>query len=158
MRKASALALLIALAIPFTAERAEAQIAQGLNEMNASASFTSTEGSTAFNISGFFGHFLTPNIEIGPRINYFKSEGVSGRGSVGAFGSYHFGAPGATTVPFAGALVDIGVGSGSSSASFGGFGGAKFFLNEGAALTAQGFVTFGDFTTIGAQGGVSIFF
>lgn len=155
MRKVSA--LLLALALPFMANRAEAQIAQGLNEMNASASFTSTEGATAFNISGFFGHFLTPRIEIGPRISYFKYEGVSGSGSVGAFGSYHFGAPGATTVPFAGALVDIGVGS-SSSASFGGFGGAKFFLNEGAALTAQGFVTFGDFTTIGAQGGISIFF
>ncbi len=156
MHQASTL-LLLALALSFMVDRAEAQIAQGLNEMNASASFTSTEGSTAFNVSGFFGHFLTPSIEIGPRISYFKYEGVSGSGSVGAFGSYHFGAPGATTVPFAGALVDIGIGR-SSSASFGGFGGAKFFLNEGAALTAQGFVTFGDFTTVGAQGGVSIFF
>lgn len=157
MHKASTLFLFLVLALPLTANRAEAQIAQGLNEMNASASFTSTEGATAFNISGFFGHFFTPRLEVGPRINYVKYEGASGSGSVGAFGAYHFGAPGATTVPFAGALVDIGVG-GNSSTSFGGFGGAKFFLNEGAALTAQGFVTFGDFTTVGAQGGVSIFF
>ncbi len=155
MRKAFALALLLSLS--FTAQRAQAQISQGLNEVNAAASFSTTEGFTVIQISGFAGRFITPQIELGPRLTLSKVEGADLAGSIGAFGAYHFGAAGATTVPFAGALIDIGIGDGSSL-GLGGFGGAKFFLNEGAAITAQGFVTFGDVTTVGAQGGVSIFF
>lgn len=143
----------LALAAP-----ASAQVGQGMKELGGSASFTSTEGYTVFRFSPTLGYFFTDALEAGLRLDYRKAENVDGNGYLLVFGAYHFGRPGATTVPFLEANLGTSITS-DTDLAFGGRGGAKFFFLPGGALTADGFVTTtGDVTSIGAEAGVSIFF
>lgn len=149
---------LLALLVVLTASAPSAQVQQGLKELGGSASFRSTEGFTVFTFSPTLGYFFTDALEAGLRLNYQKVEDRDGDGALFVFGAYHFGGPGATTVPFLEANLGTSITS-DSDLAFGGRGGAKFFFLPGGALTADAFVTTtGDVTTIGAEAGVSIFF
>ena len=136
----------------------EAQVQRGLVELGGSASFQSTEGFSVFQFAPALGYFFTDALEAGARLNYVKLESFDGDGTLLVFGAYHFGRPGATTVPFLEANLGTSV-TGGSDLVFGGRGGAKVFFLPGGALTADGFVyTTGEVTTVGAEAGVSIFF
>lgn len=149
--------LLLALALLVSVAPSSAQVAEGLVELGGSASFTSTEGFTVLQFSPTVGYFFTDALEAGLRLSYVKPEGVDGVGNLFAFGAYHFGRRGATTVPFLEANLGTSI-TDDSDLVFGGRGGAKFFFLPGGALTAGAFVsTDGDFTTVGAEAGVSIF-
>ncbi|PAP76773.1 hypothetical protein [Rubrivirga marina] len=148
---------LLALAALLFAAAPRAQVYQGLVELGGSASFQSTEGNTVFRLAPALGYFFTDALEAGVRLNYVKFENVDGNGTLFVFGAYHFGRPGATTVPFLEANLGTSI-TDDSDLVFGGRGGAKFFFLPGGALTADGFVyTTGDVTTVGAEAGVSIF-
>lgn len=150
--------LLAVLAALLFASAPDAQVRQGLVELGGSASFLSYDGTTVLQFSPAVGYFFTDALEAGARLNYQKIEGFDGSGSISLFGAYHFGGPGATTVPFLEANLGVDL-TGDSDLLFGGRGGAKFFFLPGGALTAAALVqTTGDFTIVGAEAGVSIFF
>ncbi len=150
--------LVLTSAVLVLAAAPRAQVYQGLVELGGSATFQSTEGFTVLQFAPAVGYFFTDALEAGVRLNYVKRENSDGTGALLVFGAYHFGRPGATTVPFLEANLGTSI-TGESDLVFGGRGGAKFFFLPGGALTADGFVyTTGDVTTVGAEAGVSIFF
>lgn len=136
---------------------ASAQVGQGQLELSGSASFSSTEGTTVFQLAPTVGYFFTDALEGGGELQYISVEGNGDSGTIGPFLAYHFGDRQATTRPF----LQVQAGTSFTDDSdfvFGGAGGVKYFFLPGGALRAQAFVlTDGDVTQIGVGGGVSIF-
>lgn len=154
-------ALLLALA-----PAAQAQVSQGLQEINVSGSATFYDDFSNIFVSGSYGYFVTPVIEVGPTLTLsrFSFDGVLGgqsstAGLIGAFTHIHLAPTGATTVPFFGGELGIGVGA-SDGVEFGVLGGAKFFLTPGGAITPAAFLRFNDDgdSVFGIQLGISLFF
>lgn len=147
-----------ALALLVAAPTAEAQVARGDREMNASSSLTVSGGDVVFNLQGFLGFFLNDRIEVGPIANLLIADEVS-LIQLGGFGSYHFSNPGATTVPFVSAELLVGLGD-LDGFIIGGQAGLKYFVADGAALVPAAFLRIPDEgdAAFGAQFGISIFF
>lgn len=147
---------------------AAAQVRAGLNEVNVNGHITRTsaddESFTMSQLQGRFGRFLSDQVELGVLASLNKFEDVDLFGDIGAFGAYHFGAMGATTVPYVGANVGFGFGNeGDNPFSYGGFGGLKFFVGPAGAVSTELFfsqtsIGDSDFNQLGARLGVSIFF
>lgn len=130
-------------------------------EVGGSASLYSRDAGadriTVLQVSPEVGYFFTDGLEVGLRLSYVKVEDNDGTGTLTAFGEYHFGRPGATTVPFLGAQIGTSF-TDDADVVFGGSGGAKIFFLPGGALTAEVvLLTNGDELDLGAQAGVSIF-
>lgn len=148
---------LLLAALALAATTADAQVRRGLVELGGTASFESIEGTSVLRFNPAVGYFFSDALEAGVRLSYQKIEDIDGSGSLFAFGAYHFGRPGATTVPFLEANLGTSITS-DSDLVIGGRGGAKFFFLPGGALVADLFVnTTGDATSVGAEAGVSIF-
>lgn len=154
----------------FAGSGASAQVRSGLNEANVNGHITSVsdgdESTTVMQLQLRYGRFLSDRAELGLTWAANKFEDIDLFGSVGAFGAYHFGALGATTVPYLGAQVSLGYGDEiENPIGFGAFGGLKFFVGPGGALSAEAFVDRTsysdadiDLTSFGLRLGVSIFF
>jgi|RhiMethySRZTD1v2_1073278.scaffolds.fasta_scaffold02001_7 hypothetical protein len=155
-----------------------AQVRAGLNEINFTAALTGTkiedgDTTTGFTFTGTYGRFLTDHFEVGPELEFFKSEGFDAFGSINGLAAYHF-APNSNVVPFAGGQMGTSFGQDTAFSDnpwqFGFFGGIKAFIGEGGgAVTIQPFWTrhlihnsIADTTThidsFGATAGISIFF
>ena len=152
------LPFILAAGLLVTTPTAEAQVADGLRELNASGAFTVTSGDIVVNTQGFLGFFLTDAIEVGPLVNLTITENVS-LVNLGGFAAYHFTAPGATSVPFVGAELTAGLAD-AEGFVVGGLAGLKYFVAEGAAIVPSAFVRIPDEgdVSLGAQFGISIFF
>ncbi|HSJ23894.1 MAG TPA: hypothetical protein VK929_04355 [Longimicrobiales bacterium] len=152
-----------------TAVNAAAQVRPGLSELNLSADISAMspeegDSETTMNVQLRYGYFLTPAIQLGAQLSAIKFEDVDTFGDVGVFGAYHFGAPGAMAVPYAGAHVGTGFGFDDSNPfSFGAMAGLKYFLGQAGAITPELYVTRSsaddfNWTTFGLRVGVSVFF
>ena len=150
-------ALALLLAASAFVPPASAQVRQGLVELGGSASFVSFDGDTQLLLEPSVGYFLTDALEAGVSLFYVNAEDQGDLGTLVLTADYHFGRPGATTVPFLGAQVGTSF-TDDTDVVVGGGGGAKFFFLPGGAVTAELKVLTGGGTTVGAFGGVSIFF
>jgi hypothetical protein len=160
--------IVVAGALLLVASAASAQVRPGLNEVNVNGHISvlsaNDESETAMQLQLRYGHFLSQQVELGALLSANKFEDVDLFGTIGPFAAFHFGAQGATTVPYVGAAAEFGFGvGGDNPTAFGGFAGLKFFVGEGGALSTEAFVTRAsqddfDLTTIGVRLGVSIFF
>jgi hypothetical protein len=159
---------ILAVALLFLAGgEAAAQTRGDLNEVSLSA-FLSTvsaggESSTIMQLESRYGRFLTSRLELGASLSATKVEGIDLFGTLGAFGAWHFGLEGATSVPYAGAGAGFGFGGGDDNpVNFGVFGGGKFFVGESAAVHTELFVNridsgTGNGTQYGLRVGLAIF-
>jgi hypothetical protein len=159
--------LLAVVMVLCAASPARAQVAAGLNELSLSANLSGFSGggesTSAFQLNGAIGHFFTRTVEVGAQLSLNKFEDVDLFGTLGAFGSYHFGMEGATTVPFVGAQAGLGFGGDDNPINYGAFGGLKFFLGQAGALTGQALlqrtsIDDADVTQYGILVGISLFF
>ena len=148
---------LLALALALSATAADAQVRQGLFELGGSASFVSFDGNTQLQLAPTVGYFLTDALEAAVGLQYINVEDAGDFGTLAIGAAYHFGRPGATTVPFVSAQVGTSF-TDDTDLVAGGGAGAKFFFLPGGALTGEVRVLTGGGTTVGAFGGVSIFF
>jgi hypothetical protein len=149
------------------ASHTSAQVSPGLSEINLNGHVTVTspeEGDsfTMMQLQLRYGYFLTQAVQVGAQFTANKFEDVDAFGEIGAFGAFHFGAPGALMVPYAGVQVGTGFGMDDSPFSLGGFAGLKYFLGAAGAISPELFVTrfmrdTGDWTTFGVRVGVSVF-
>ncbi len=144
-------------ALLLTSYAADAQVRQGLVELGGSASFVSFDGQTQLLLEPSAGYFLTDALEAGVSLVYVNLEDAGDSGTLALTADYHFGRPGATTVPFIGAQVGTSF-TDDTDVVVGGGAGAKFFFLPGGAITGEIKVLSGGGTTVGAFGGVSIFF
>lgn len=140
----------------------QAQVRQGLSEVGGSASLYSYDGPvdrvTVLSLEPSYGYFFTDRLEAGAAVSYIRLGSGGDSGNLVVFSEYHFGAPGATTVPFLGVRLGTSF-TDESDIVFGGNGGAKFFFLPGGAITGElVLLTNGDALNVGAQAGVSIFF
>lgn len=156
----SALGLLLALA-----STADAQVRQGLQELNVSGSAAFQDDFSTIFLTGSYGYFIASTIEVGPTLTLTRTSfsSVAGTtsstaGLIGGFVHVHFGRPYATTVPFVGAQVGAGIGD-AEGLEFGAMGGAKFFVTPGGAITPAAFLRFDEDgnSIYGAQLGISLF-
>ena len=136
---------------------ASAQVREGQLELAGSASFSSTEGTTVFQLAPTVGYFFTDAFEGGVELNYTSIENGGDSGTVGPFLAYHFGDRRAKARPFLQAQIATSF-TDDTDVVFGGAGGVKYFFLPGGALRGQVFVlTSGDVTQVGVSGGVAIF-
>ena len=149
--------LLLLPAVLLTSVAAGAQVREGLVELGGSASFVSFDGNTQLLLEPSVGYFLTDALEAGVSLYYINQEDFGDLGTLTLTADYHFGRPGATTVPFIGAQVGTSF-TDDTGLVAGGGAGAKFFFLPGGAITGEIKVLTGGGTTVGAFGGVSIFF
>jgi len=158
----------VAAVLVFAASSASAQVRAGLNEVNVNGNISvdsdGDNSNTRAQLQLRYGHFLSQQFELGALLSANKFEDVDLFGTVGPFAAFHFGAEGATTVPYVGAAAELGYGGeGDKPTAFGGFAGLKFFVGEAGALSTEAFVSRTsqgdfDFTSYGVRLGVSIFF
>ena len=153
---------LLLLATLSLAATADAQVRQGLFEVGGAASLYSRDAGddrvTVFTLAPEVGYLFTDQLEAGFALVYTKVEGFDGSGDLALFAEYHFGAPGARTVPFLGLRVGTSI-TDDGDVLFGGNGGAKVFFLPGGAVTGELVVlTDGDDVDLGVQAGVAIFF
>lgn len=155
------LSLLAVLA--FLVPAASAQIGRGAQELNGSGTATFYEDGSIVSILLNYGYFVTRSVEVGPSVQLSRVDSdfsdASTYGVLGGFAHFHFGRPGATSVPFVGVEIGAGVGD-ASGGVFTFVGGGKFFVSRGAALTPAAFLQLDDDgnTAFGARFGVSAFF
>lgn len=144
-----------------------AQTRANLNEVSLSAFLSGVsaggETSTMMQVETRYGRFLSPRLELGASLSATKYEGIDTFGTLGAFGAWHFGLEGATTVPYAGVGAGFGFGGGDDNPiNFGGFGGFKFFVGQSAAINTEAFLNRmdsgdGSGTQYGVRVGLAIF-
>ncbi|MDX1419972.1 MAG: hypothetical protein R3181_08400 [Rubricoccaceae bacterium] len=154
--------VLLLSAFVVLAGTADAQVYQGLQELNGGGAFTSFDGGSIFTLSASYGYFVTRSVELGPTLQVTRSDAGSfstTSGVVGGFGHLHFGGRRSRSVPFLGLEIGAAVGD-AEGVLFGVVGGGKFFVAEGAALTPAAFFQFDDNgnSQFGARAGVSAFF
>ena len=149
--------LLLLSAVLFTTVAADAQVRQGLIELGGSGSLSSIDGTTQLLLEPSVGYFLTDALEAGVSLFYVNIEDGGDLGTLVLTADYHFGRPGATTVPFVGAQVGTSFTNDTDVVAGGGVG-AKFFFAPGGAITGEIKLLTGGGTTVGAFGGASIFF
>jgi hypothetical protein len=75
----------------------------GLSEFNVNGHITGVsvegESTTFIQLAARYGYFISPALQLGGTVSANKFEDVDLFGDAGALAAYHFGAPGATTVP-----------------------------------------------------------
>lgn len=153
MRTQLLLAGVLALCVTQTVS---AQVRKGLKEYNATAHVTaySNEGESVsvVQLQGRLGIFLTRTVELGPSLALNKFEDVDTFGSLGGFAHFHFGSPGARSVPYVGAELAFALNDDecfpivvTCGSAVGAVGGAKFFLGQNGAFVVEAFVTQLDF-------------
>ncbi|MDX1531551.1 MAG: hypothetical protein R3362_08495 [Rhodothermales bacterium] len=154
--RSALLVLAVALGV---ARPADAQVREGLRELKAAGSLTVFEGDATLFVDGTLGFFLTDRVEVGPLVGVTSDFDNFTAIGLGGFVDYHLGRPGATTVPFVGAQVVLGLAD-ADGFSIGGQGGLKYFVAPGAAVTPSAFLRVDDDSNLvfGAQFGVSLFF
>jgi hypothetical protein len=136
------------LLIGLSAAGASAQVQPGLNELGVRGyydvgRYSSEDDSLGyFELSSFYGFFLTDRIEVGPSINVTKLEGEDAAGAFTVFADYHLGDTSWSTVPF----VEVAVGRGFGEGDLGnptlfavGPGIKLFFADGGGAVLVNAF-------------------
>lgn len=112
---------------------------KGTKEINLNG-FASLDRDKTYQLGGFYGQFLNPEIEVGGGVQFAGARGTKTNTTIGAIGNYHFRLGGdAETNPL---LPYVGVFLGyahrdDDSTSLGGQAGVKYFLNPNVALTAE---------------------
>jgi hypothetical protein len=157
---------ILAVAVLFLAGgEAAAQTRADLNEVSLSAFLSAVsaggESSTIMQLESRYGRFLSSRLELGASLSATKVEGIDLFGTLGAFGAWHFGLEGATSVPCAGAGAGFGFAAAMATRSTRP-GGGKFFVGESAAVHTELFVNridsgTGSGTQYGLRVGLAIF-
>jgi len=121
---------------------ASAQVSAGLNELGGRGSFSAGKfGSEEKNLTSvegnvYFGRFLTDRWEIGPSLNFDKTQGEEFTGNATAFVDYHFGDTTGKAVPFVEAAVGKFFGGDKGTILSVGPGLKWFFAGGGGSLVA----------------------
>lgn len=126
---------------------AAAQVSAGLNEVGGKASIEAgkysneEENLTTATVDVYYGRFFTNRLEVGPSINFAKTEGQDVSGAYSAFADYHFGATSKKAIPYVELAAGQFFGSGNGKPTFVAIGpGLKwFFANGGGALNGTAF-------------------
>lgn len=156
--------LLFVLTLSYTTH---AQVKRSLNEMNLAGSFNvleiDGENFTSIRLNLRFGHFTSQRLQIGGLVDFVNLEGSDAFGELGGFVAIHFpSSRRATTVPFISGELGHSFGREDNGVLFGGSAGLKMFVNQGAAITVNGYyqkrTSGGSPANYGAAIGVSIFF
>ncbi len=119
-----------------------AQVSAGLSELGFLGSFTrqTVGGESASGIAaqGAYGYFLTKNLELGGNLTLAAMTDSDTVGAFSGFLAVHFPSSSAPqTVPYIGAQLGSGFGFDDNPTTIGLFGGVKFFVTPGAAISLQ---------------------
>ncbi len=132
---------LVIIIFLFSAGYTYAQVEKGDVTASFNISYTSFDGSGMANITAKGGYYITNNIEIGAIPMIMLGEGFS-QTSLGVYGTYNFFTADAKLLPYAGASIGLAFSSikvsfggteekfTDSTASFGVYGGTKYFITE----------------------------
>lgn len=152
MKRVFVKVFLLALAILFSmvsmVSVSYAQIEAGTKEIGGFASLSLEDSTTTYSIMPIIGYFLNPEVELGLTVfaSRFEMEGFSSSDLMFlGQAKYHFYQKGQTTVPYVGGQLGIYTSSNgetNTSFSFGGMGGAKFFLKENVSLNLEANYTY----------------
>lgn len=133
---------LVIIIFLFSAGYTYAQVEKGDVTASFNISYTSFDGTGFANLTAKAGYYITNNIEIGATPMIMLGDGFS-QTSLGVYGTYNFFTADAKLLPYAGASLGLvfssfkmpSFGGGEekitdSDASFGVYGGAKYFITE----------------------------